>query len=164
MICARRLRRFSGLSDIAPRLPGKIYDDLDRHLAAAGSMDRAAVPMGMYLAWCTNLQLVSRRLVEEAEQLLLRVRYREVTGSELLVAGCAGELHSRWLSEDGRRFTDAYYPQYLADFELVFGGDVYDVKDDWAHYDRIAVVLTKRYMHAAAQRHGRGRKWWKFWS
>jgi hypothetical protein len=140
-----------------------VYDDLDRHLPEAGSIERAAVPIGMYLAWCANLQLVSRRLVEEAEQLLLRVRYREVTGSELLVAGCAGELHSRWLSEDGQRFTDEYYPQYLADFASVFGGDVYDVKDDWAHYDKIAAVLTKAYMHGVG-RHGQGRKWWKFWN
>ena len=139
-----------------------VYDDLDRHLAEAGSIERAAVPMGMYLAWCANLQLVSRRLIEEAEQLLLRVRYREITGSELLVAGCGGELHSRWLSEDGQRFTDAYYPQYLADFASVFGGDVYDVKDDWAHYDEIAAVLTKRYMVDAGKSR-RGGKWWKFW-
>jgi hypothetical protein len=148
----------------APDLPEKAYDDLGRHLDAAGSIDRAAVPMGMYLAWCTNLQLVSRRLHEESEQLLLRVRYREVTGSELLVAACAGELHSRWLSEAGRRFTDGYYPRYLTDFASVFGGDVYDVKDDWAHYDQIAAVLTRHYMHGATHEHGRGGKWWKFWN
>ena len=119
--------------------------------------------MGMYIAWCANLQLVSRLLVEESEQLLLRVRYREATGSELLVAGCAGELHTRWLSEAGRRFTDEYYPQYATDFASVFGGDPYDVKDDWAHYDEIAAVLTRAYMHGAG-RHARGRKWWKFWN
>jgi hypothetical protein len=150
-------------------MSGKVYDDLDQHIAEAGSIERAAVPMGMYIAWCANLQLVSRQLVEEAEQLLLRVRYREVTGSELLVAGCAGELHSRWLSEEGRAFTDAYYPQYLADFGSVFGGDVYGVKDDWAHYDEIAAVLTRAYMHGAGRgrRHAPGspgRKWWKFWN
>ena len=150
-----------------------LYDDLGRHLPEAGSMERAAVPMGMYLAWCANLQLVSPRLAEEAEQLLLRVRYREATGSELLVAGCAGELRGRWLSEDGRRFTDEYYPRYLDDFASVFGGDVYDVRDDWAHYDEIAALLTKRYMRSnGARAYGArapgtqrpGRRWWRFWS
>ena len=142
-----------------------VYDDLDRHLAEAGSIERAAVPMGMYLAWCANLQLVSGRLVDEAERLLLRVRYREVTGSELLLAGCGGQLHSRWLSEDGQRFTDAYYSRYLADFAAVFGGDVYGVKDDWAHYDEIAAVLTRHYMHGTGRQGATGgaRKWWKFW-
>jgi len=140
-----------------------IYDALDKHLAAAGSIERAAVPMGMYLAWCANLQLVSSRLAQDAEQLLLRVRFREVTGSELLVAGCAGELHSRWLSEAGRRFTDQYYPNYLADFAVVFGADIYAVQDDWDHYDRIAAVLTKRYMHGVDES-GRSGKWWKFWN
>lgn len=147
-----------------------IYDDLDRHLELAGSIERAAVPMGMYLAWCANLQLVSPQLAADAGQLLLRVRYREVTGSQLLVAGCAGELHSRWLSEDGRRFTDGYYPQYLADFAGVFGEDVYSVQDDWDHYDRIAAVLTKHYMGSDRTDRGgrrggsRGGKWWKFWN
>ncbi|MDH3641243.1 MAG: hypothetical protein OES38_04060 [Gammaproteobacteria bacterium] len=162
MTCAPRWRRFS---------ENMVYDDLDRHLPEAGSIERAAVPMGMYLAWCANLQLVSQRLTEQAEQLLLRVRYREVTGSELLVAGCAGELHSRWLNAEGCRFTDEYYAQYLADFASVFGGDIYGVKDDWAHYDEIAAVLTRHYMHGTGRRSagrsaGRGgeRKWWKFWN
>jgi hypothetical protein len=149
-----------------------IYDDLDRHLPEAGSIDRAAVPMGMYIAWCANLQLVSKRLVDEAEHLLLRVRYREVTGSELLVAGCAGELHSRWLSDAGQQFTEAYYPQYLSDFASVFGEAVYDVKDDWAHYDEIAAVLTRHYMSGPDMSHqgkghrkgGQDGKWWKFWN
>jgi len=140
-----------------------IYDALDHHLAAAGSIERAAVPMGMYLAWCANLQLVSARLAQDAEQLLLRVRFREVTGSELLVAGCAGELHSRWLSEGGQRFTDEYYPRYLGDFAAVFGADIYAVKDDWDHYDRIAAVLTRHYMHGVNEPGGGG-KWWKFWN
>jgi hypothetical protein len=143
-----------------------VYDDLDRHLREAGSIERAAVPMGMYLAWCANLQLVSRGLMDEAEQLLLRVRYREVTGSELLVGGCAGRLESRWLNDDGCRFTDEYYGYYLDDFASVFGADIYAVKDDWAHYDRIASVLTKRYMYGrrgGRRRNSERRVWWRFW-
>lgn len=141
-----------------------IYDDLDSHLAQAGSIDRAATPLGMYVAWCANLQLVSRELNDRAERLILRVRYREATGSELLVSGCAGTLDADCLNEEGRRFTQAYYPQYMDDFRAVFGDPVYDVKDDWAHYDRIAKLLTKRYMHQRGAARPEGSRWWKFWS
>lgn len=144
-----------------------IYDDLDRHMEQAGSIDRAATPLGMYVAWCANLQLVSRQLQDRAEQLILRVRYREATGAELLVGGCAGTLDAHCLNEEGQRFTEAYYPRYMEDFRAVFGDAVYDVKDDWAHYDEIAKLLTKRYMHhrgvPGSKGSLRGSPWWKFW-
>ena len=36
-----------------------IIDDIDLHIDAAGSIDRAALVPGMYFAWCVNLQLVA---------------------------------------------------------------------------------------------------------
>ena len=53
---------------------------------------------------------------------MLRVRYREVTGSELLIAGGAGRLDDTHLNEEGQRFTAAFYPAYLDDFRATFGG------------------------------------------
>ena len=138
-----------------------IYDDLDQHLPAAGSIDRAATPLGMYLAWCVNMQLVSHALPEVAERLLLRVRYREITGAELLVGGCGGVLSAEHLSSAGRRFTDAYYARFMDDFREVFGDAIYDVPDRWDQYDKLAPVLTKRYLGPAggnAPHH-----WWQFW-
>jgi hypothetical protein len=140
-----------------------IYDDLDRHLPAAGAIERAVVPMGMYLAWCVNLQLTGSALEEEAGTLLLRVRYREQTGSELLLAACAGVLDGRWLNDAGRRFTDRYYGGYLDDFRSVFGPDVYGVEDDWDHYDRLAPLLTRRYLGEGGKTDRGARRWWKFW-
>ena len=145
------------------------YDDVDRHLEAAGSIDRAAVPMGLYLAWCANLQLLSESFQSEHETLVLRVRYREIGGSELLIAGCGGSFDRAVLNADGQRFTDGYYAQYMDDYRSVFGDCVYRVKDDWAQYDRIAPLLTKHYMHSG--RHGRkmprsgarDKKWWQRW-
>ena len=110
-----------------------IYDDLDRHLPVAGAIERAAVPLGMYLAWCVNLQLTGRTLEDEAGSMLLRLRYREKTGSELLLAVCGGVL------------------------------DAVDVEDDWDHYDRLAPLLTRRYLGEGRGTDRRGRRWWKFW-
>ena len=140
-----------------------VIDALDAHLDAAGSIERAVVPIGMYLAWCVNLQLTGRTLEDEAGSMLLRLRYREKTGSELLLAVCGGVLDGRWLNDDGRRFTDGYYAGYFDDFRSVFGPDVYGVEDDWDHYDRLAPLLTRRYLGEGRGTDRRGRRWWKFW-
>lgn len=141
------------------------YDDLDQHLPAAGSIERAAIPMGMYLAWCVNLNLVSVELMERAEQAVLRVRYREITGSELLVAGCGGALDSRWFNPAGIAFCDRYYERYLDDYRGVFGNAIYAVSDDWDHYDRLAPVLTEHLYGGkpSARRRPHRSSWWKFW-
>lgn len=144
-------------------------DDLDRHLPAAGSIDRAAVPLGMYLAWCGNLHLLSATFQQTHELALTRLRYRDLSPAEFLTACTGGHLDAEDLSDEGRAFAQAYYPDYLADFRDAFGGDPYDVRDDWAHYDRIAPVLTRRLM---AWKHGGKtgtraaageRKWWQVW-
>ena len=137
-----------------------IVDSVAAHLAEARTIDRAAVPTGMFVAWCANLQLLAPAFEEEASALVLRVRYREITGSELLVAGCGGELVEDHLTAEGAAFARRYYPHYLDDFRRVFGDAIYDVKDDWAHYDRIAPVLTDALM--GGRRRAR-RRWWHFW-
>jgi hypothetical protein len=154
-----------------------IYDDAGAHLADAGSFERAAVPLGMYVAWCAQHQLLSDTLVHDAADLLLRVRFREINGSELLVAGCAGRLGDEHLNATGQAFTGHYYPRYMDDFRAEFGDDVYAVRDDWVTYDRIAARLTAEFMaycgRARGRARGRGRsgatagwlkevrKWWK---
>jgi len=153
------------------QMQGIVYDDVGLHLEAASSFDRAAVPLGMYLAWCANHQLLSETLAEHAAGLVMRVRFREITGSELAVAGCAGVLAAEHLSTEGRAFTEHYYPSYLDEFRAEFGSDPYAVEDDWDHYDRIAPRLTRALMRfrqqadddGAAGSGGGKPSWWKIW-
>lgn len=144
-----------------------IYDDVARHLAAAGSFERAAVPLGMYLAWCANHQLLSADFAERTATLVLRVRYREATGSELAVAGGGGVLSADHLNTEGRAFTEHYYPTYLTEFSEEFGLQPYAVEDNWSHYDRMARRLTKALMRFRNGGHteddSRHRSWWRFW-
>lgn len=144
-----------------------IVDDIDRHLPAAGSLEKASVPLGMFLAWCVNLGLTRDSLGhdalgKQAQDLIVRLKYREITGSELLVAGCAGQLHSRDLTSEGQQFVEGFYNEYMPLFTKVFGADVYAVKDDWTHYDKIAKPLTQRLLGSAAAGK-QGKSWWKFW-
>lgn len=146
-----------------------IYDSLDNHLAPAGSIDTAAVPLGFYVTWCANLGLLAADFAAQHEQLVLRARYREIKCAELLIAGCAGELSSDMLNPAGQKFTSRYYPQYLADFRSVFGDDVYAVEDSWENYDLIAAVLTRHYMGKRRHAESAGRseaaekRWWQVW-
>ncbi|MFV2091088.1 MAG: hypothetical protein ACC642_10540 [Pseudomonadales bacterium] len=149
-----------------------VIDDLDRHLPAAGSIERAVVPMAMYLAWCVNLQLLDSDFQSDHEGQLLRLRYREISPAEFLTTTCGGHFSSALLNPEGQRFTDGYYQDYLRDFAATFGTTlegVYAVNDDWATYDQIARVLTRRIMASkSASRSGNyaekgRRKWWQVW-
>ncbi len=141
-----------------------VIDDLDQHLQAAGSIDRAVVPMAMYLAWCANLHLLDSEFLASHESAVLRLRYREITPAEFLTTTCGGRLSREIFNADGRRFTETYYESFLDDFTAAFGDDVYSVKDGWATYDEIARVLTRRYMGNRPGDAGRGeKKWWQVW-
>lgn len=148
-----------------------LIDDLDRHLGAAGSIERAAVPLGMYLAWCGNLHLLAAGFLERHEQAVTRLRFRDLSPAEFLTTCTSGCIDAAFLNEEGRSFSEAYYPHYLEDFASVFGGDPYAVRDDWAHYDQIAAVLTRHFMawkqggrRGRSARQGSGRrKWWQVW-
>ena len=119
-----------------------IYDSIDEHLKLAGEFDKAAIPMGMYLAWALNLGLLRQELVREHQQLITRVRMQDAKGSELLMA-LGGNLDETLFSERVNRFAGNYYPRYMIDYASAFGRDPYLVEDTWSNYDKIAKLLTK---------------------
>lgn len=116
-------------------------------------MVRAYAPMGQLVAWAVNLRLVDEAAMLEHEGLLLRIRFREARGSELLVA-CGGDLARELFNADGQRFLDGYYDAYLGDYAqaLGLGEDPYTAEEDWANYDKVAAVLTRRYMGGPPRR------------
>lgn len=148
----------------------RMYDDIERHLGEADDFAAAAVPTGMYLAWCANLHLLDTDFQQQHESLLLRLRYREITGAEFFIAACGGRFERSLLNARGQAFTDHYYPHFLDDYREVFGADTYAVKDDWAHYDLLAPVLMRHLMappekdsRSDSSAAGRLRKWWQSW-
>ena len=121
------------------------YDSLDAHLPLAKDIASASVPMGLLLAWCANMHLLSSAVVQEHERLVLRIRFEEATGSELLIA-CGGDLSRELFTPQGQHFLDEFYPGYMDVFRGVFGDDCYVVSDNTANYRKLAKVLTQRYM------------------
>ena len=119
-----------------------IYDSIDEHLKLAGEFDKAAIPIGMFLAWALNLGLLRQELVRDHQQLITRVRMQDAKGSELLMA-LGGNLDETLFSERGNRFAGGYYPRYMTDYASVFDLDPYLVEDTWVNYDKIAQLLTR---------------------
>ena len=115
----------------------EIYDDLDRHLAAAPDIGQASVPMGMLLAWCARHHLLSAAVSSEHERLLLRLRMEEARGSELLTA-CGGALRRDMFSPAGQAFMDRFYAGYQEEYAACFEGDPYLVEESWTNYQKIA--------------------------
>jgi hypothetical protein len=139
-----------------------IIDDIDLHIEEAGSIDRAALVPGMYLAWCVNLQLVAPKLEGSNGRDMLRLRYRELSPAAFFTKVAHGRLTDDLLSEQGSAFAALHYAQYRTDN----AASLYDAKDDWNTYDSIAPALTKAY-YAFAEG---GRKstrpakhWWQGW-
>ncbi len=120
-----------------------IFATLDTHLPHAPDLAAAAVPPGLLFAWCANMRLLAPAVEEAFATELLRLRVREAKGSEVLVA-TGGELTSEMLNPDGQRFLGGYHTRFDDDYRDVFGADIYAVADNWASYDRLAPVLTRR--------------------
>jgi hypothetical protein len=133
------------------RFPGVPIDSIDNHLSEAREIDRAAMPLGMYLAWCVNLGLVSDDVARDHERLVLRVRMHDALGSELLIA-LGGELTDAHLNERGRDFTAGYYAEFMDDFRQLFGERCYEAGDTWDNYSKLAAVLTPKLLGPSRKR------------
>jgi hypothetical protein len=142
----------------------EVVDDISLHLKEAGDFDRAALIPGMYLAWCARLNLLAPEFAKAQAASLLRLHYNDGSCIELLVTGCGGTLRYSDLNERGKDFTRRYYPRYFADWQAVFGADIYAVADSWESYHKIAGVLTEALLGAPkGEARAPGGAWWKFW-
>lgn len=120
------------------------YDTLNAHLGRAPDLAHAVRPMGMLLAWCANMHMLSAEFVQQHERAVLRVRMQETPGSELLVAA-GGDLRRDMFSAQGQRFLDDFYPRFLALYQSVLGADVYAAEDSWDNYGLLASRLAREY-------------------
>jgi hypothetical protein len=140
---------------------GDVIDDIDRHMDEAGSIDRAAGPLGVYLAWCANLDLVSDTLKERFAGEVVRLRMRDLKPGEFLIRATAGSLRCEHLNDAGLVFTQRYYAGYLDDYAAALNVEatsIYEVEDSWENYDRVAPELTRQLYQRNRKR---GKHWWQ---
>lgn len=161
MISIRRSLVDDGRSMNGNSAGADVIDDIDRHMGEAGSIERAAGPLGVYLAWCANLGLLSDKLNQGIEGEVVRLRMRDLRPVEFLIKATAGSLRREHLNEVGLQFTERYYAGYLDDYAAALnleGSSIYDVEDSWANYDRVAPELTRRLYR---RRRKRAKHWWQ---
>jgi hypothetical protein len=124
-----------------------VFDDIDRHMTGAGSIDRAAGPLGVYLAWCANLGLLAEAFATAHERELVRLKMRDMRPGEFLIRAAAGTLRFADLNEVGSEFTRRYYQRYVGDYAEaleVAPEAIYEQADTWENYDRVAPGLTRQ--------------------
>ena len=126
-----------------------LIDSIDNHLAEAKEFDRAAVPMGMYLAWCVNLGLVSEEVLREQSPDLdiacsISPPFRPLTaaedadcierircsGARLVFVGVGCPKQERWMAAHNSDF-DAVMIGVGAAFDYISGAT--NAPPDWVH-------------------------------
>lgn len=105
--------------------------------------------IGIFLAWALLRGLGSLSHVNFDFD---RLRRREITGATFLDRYCGSKLVDQQdLNATGSAFAAWYYGRYLQDYLQVFGISadapldvLSEVKDDWASFDKVALVLDGR--------------------
>ena len=111
--------------------------------------ENAGTHIGMYLAWIIHRNLASNELVVLGGDTYNWILNRETTGRDLLFNKLDEKFFDELLNPEGRAFTRDYYETngYANDYDRVLGGaldSLYEVKDTWENFDKIAAVLDER--------------------
>ena len=134
-----------------------VVDSIDRHLVEGNSIESAAVIPGIFIAWCVNMGLVNPAEFVDVERAVVRLKYREITGGEFLVAALGGELREEHLSNNGVMFARRWYAPFLEEASVRLGEMP---EPQWSTYEQMSPWLTERLL---SRKSGR-KKWWRFWS
>ncbi|MEI7937856.1 MAG: hypothetical protein WCK27_14300 [Verrucomicrobiota bacterium] len=131
----------------------------------------AATHIGMFLAWAVINELHSDFLRDHYEELLAKLRRREITGRQFFEAACSERFSERDLNEEGNTFAQHYYVDetgkrgaYFADYKKVLTAGLpsfWHVADTWENYAKIAAVISRRYEEW--KNPSRRKRWWQFW-
>jgi hypothetical protein len=126
--------------------------------------EAAGTRIGMYAAWLTLRGLGGKALNDYLTILI----ERKISCADFLFDATDGKLDSEDVNEEGLAFTRQYYDaQFNADFERIFANefsrtghaadDACSIPDTWLNYDRLALVLNRRWMDWKAERDSRPR-------
>lgn len=121
--------------------------------------EAAGTRIGMYAAWLTLRGLGSEGLNAYLDDL----RARQISCADFLFDACDGKLGEQDLNEEGLAFSSHYYgTRFDTDYERVFESefsqtgyaidDACSIPDTWANFDRLAIVLNRRWMDWKAER------------
>jgi hypothetical protein len=106
----------------------------------------------MFLAWAILSGLVGPFHEEESSELLAQLRERAISPGEFFIEACDEKFTDEDLNNEGNAFAQEYYDSsasmYLSDYEEALGEKaptLYHVADTWENYDRLKLVLDRRF-------------------
>ncbi len=147
-----------------------MIDSAERHFRSGAfpaelEFEHAATHIALLLAWLAYQHMLSEARESADGEALIRLRLRDVTPRQLLLIAFDGRLEEDDLSSDGREFCAWYFDSgtFHRDYDETLAAGLasrYHVEDGWPSYDRLAPVITRRYLEW--RRFG-PKRWWQFW-
>ncbi len=133
------------------------YDDASWHYGGdfpkGLPIESAGTHIGMYVAWCLLNNLAGEIHTVDFPNELNMLRAKSVTPGKWFMEHCDEKFTDEELNEKGNYFTQHFYAPdeapYLEAYEKVLGSGLstlYEVKDEWSNYDKIASEITNAFM------------------
>jgi hypothetical protein len=126
---------------------------------------QAYVHTGLFLGWLIDHDMMSEEFLEDMTDEFEAFKNREITGPQIFMQ-MDGVLSLNDLNEAGNRFALPYFnfdrDAYLSDYDRVLATElpsIYHVKDTWENYDKLKVILDKRYEYSKSI--DTSFTWWK---
>ncbi len=130
----------------------------------------AATHIGMFLAWAILNGLENDWHRQHSAELLARLRRREITGRQFFDAACKEQFAEKDLNVEGNQFAEYYYRDaagergpFFDDYRKTLANRLpsfWHVADSWDNYDKLAPVITRRYLD---WKNPPKKRWWQFW-
>lgn len=133
------------------------YDDASWHYGGDFPKnlpnEAGATHIGMFVAWCLLNGLAGELHIEDFPEELEKLKRRKVTPGSWFIAACDEKFTDEDLSDEGNSFAKYYYEdeetaKYIADYDNILCENVesvYEVKDSWENYDKLAPKIKERY-------------------
>lgn len=150
-----------------------VYDKAKYHYQAKNfpknlSNKQGFVHTGIFIAWVIENGLfipVDHQTKVGTDQ----VRSREVTGAQFYEKYLDGTFTDEELTEEGNAFTSFYFDfetgQYLSDYSSTLGRNapsLYHIEDSWKNYEKIAAIISQRYLDWQKNTGRKKTYFWKF--
>lgn len=134
------------------------YDKIEWHSQGEGfpkdaKPEDGGTHIGIFLTWIIQNDLIGELYLETGQEIINKVKRKEITGRDFLVEECNSTFYDEILNDEGNEFVEYYYQSdanenYFGDYAIVFDeyDNIYEVENSWENYEKIKPVIEMRYL------------------